>query len=89
MYCADHSRWQPGRRADDISRSAAAFFARCVYGYPASQVDEVLGYASSSSVSEATRRIESHLELAERKFNKSGDCSLMTIEALTPLFSGP
>lgn len=53
----DASAWVPGRREDSLGRAAAAYLARCRFGYSATAVADALGYAGPSSVSQAIRRI--------------------------------
>ncbi len=61
-FDADASRWVRGRRDDAIARSAAAWLARCRFGYPAKTVAEALGYRGASSVSQAVRRVEHEMK---------------------------
>jgi len=57
-FDADVKQWTPGRRADDISRAAAAYLARRRYGYRVREIAEALGYGSSGGVVMAVKRIE-------------------------------
>jgi putative transposase len=50
--------WTHGTRSDGIGRQLAAYIARRVYGYPATEVAKALGYSTASSVSHAVRRID-------------------------------
>jgi putative transposase len=61
-FHADASRWIRGRRDDAIARSAAAWLARCRFGYPAKTVAEALGYRGASSVTQALRRVEQQMK---------------------------
>ena len=50
--------WSQGTRSDGIGRPLAAYIARRVYGFPATQIAEALGYSTASSVSHAVHRID-------------------------------
>ena len=54
----DRDDWRGGRRSDDGARAVAAHVARRVWGYPSVEVAAVLGYAGTSGVAQAIRRIE-------------------------------
>jgi len=50
-------RWQRGRRIDDASRCVGAYVARR-YGHRAKDIAVAFGYAGSSGVAQAVRRVE-------------------------------
>jgi REP element-mobilizing transposase RayT len=50
--------WAAGRRSDDAARAAAAYLARCRFGYGAGETAAMLGYRDHSGVGRAVRRVE-------------------------------
>ena len=53
--------WQPGRRCDDISRAMAAYVARRTTSLGGREIAQALGYRNVSSITLASRRVESAL----------------------------
>lgn len=50
--------WLPGRRSNDVGRALAAYLARRVFGYPATEIAAGLSYRDHSGVGRAVRRVE-------------------------------
>ncbi len=65
-----------GTRSDDPCRAAAAWLARRRFGYSAAETARALGYARSSSVSNAVKRIEAHPHSSDLR------CRLRAVEGL-------
>jgi REP element-mobilizing transposase RayT len=57
VFQTPSDRWRRGRRVDDASRCVAAFVARSL-GHRAKEIAGALGYAGSSGVAQAVRRVE-------------------------------
>jgi hypothetical protein len=50
--------WSSGRRSDAIGRAAAAYLARCRFGYSMVEIAKTLGYSGHSGVGTAVARVE-------------------------------
>jgi len=65
-FGVDARRWTAGRRSDDVARAAAAYMARCRYGYAATETAAALGYRDHRGVGRAVRRVEEGNEELQR-----------------------
>ena len=61
---------KPRSRHDDASRAAAAYLARCEFGYRAKETADALGYQSHGSVRNAVLRIEKGSDSLQRDIRK-------------------
>ncbi len=50
--------WSSGRRSDALGRAAAAYLARCRFGYSMVETAKALGYSGHSGVGTAVARVE-------------------------------
>jgi len=62
----DEKAWSNGRRSNRGARAVAAYALHRLGGYRRGEVAEALGYASSSSVAKAERRVEEEPKLMKR-----------------------
>ncbi len=58
VFKADKTAWRPGRRANDASRTVAAYIARRLCRHRAKDIAAALGYSSASGVGQAVKRVE-------------------------------
>ena len=61
-FGSNRTKWQPGRRCNDLGRAVAAYAARELCGSKLGEIAPTLGYRHAGSVSTALRRVEGALK---------------------------